>query len=189
MALFRFLSSWKQASVLWFQVPCIDCRQALLLPAVANHLTQLSYAYDRKGEYQLGLEAADEAIQIVKRTEPLDRNQLALTLEYKSWNLIDLHRNKEAVEALREAITLEEAVGNTSAVRYDYRTLAEALEPIDMHEAMAALRRCMAMTDSLHTVQLRELMTRGVGRADLPDNQKYNRNSLLKNPPEVKKVE
>lgn len=37
--------------------------------------------------------------------------------------------------------------------------------------------------------QLRELMTRGVGRADLPDNQKYNRNSLLKNPPEVKKVE
>ena len=134
-------------------------RDMKLLPAVANHLTQLSYAYDRKGEYQLGLEAADEAIQIVKSTEPLDRNQLALTLEYKSWNLIDLHRNKEAVEALREAITLEEAVGNTSAVRYDYRTLAEALEPIDMHEAMAALRRCMAMTDSLHTVQLRELMT------------------------------
>jgi hypothetical protein len=40
-----------------------------------------------------------------------------------------------------------------------------------------------------HLPQLRELMTRGVGRADLPDNQKYNRNSLLKNPPEVKKVE
>ena len=40
-----------------------------------------------------------------------------------------------------------------------------------------------------HLPQLRELMARGVGRADLPDNQKYNRNSLLKNPPEVKKVE
>ncbi len=40
-----------------------------------------------------------------------------------------------------------------------------------------------------HLPQLRELMTRGVGRVDLPDNQKYNRNSLLKNPPEVKKVE
>lgn len=134
-------------------------RDMNLMPAVANHLTQLSYAYDRKGEYQLGLEAADEAIQIVKSAEPLDRNQLAITLEFKSWNLIDLHRNQEAVDALREAIALEEAVGNSSAVRYDYRTLAEALEPIDMHEAMAALRRCLAMTDSLHTVQLRELMT------------------------------
>ena len=134
-------------------------RELKLMPAVANHLTQLSYAYDRKGEYQLGLAMADEAIAIVKSTEPLDRNQLAITLEFKSWNLIDLHRNAEAVEALREAITLEEAVGNASAVRYDYRTLAEALEPIDMHEAMAALRRCLVMTDSLHTVQLRELMT------------------------------
>ena len=34
--------------------------------------------------------------------------------------------------------------------------------------------------------QLRELMSRGVGRPDLPDNQKYNRNYMLPNPPEVK---
>lgn len=144
-------------------------------PAVANHLTQLSYAYDRKGEYQLGLDMANEAIAIVKSIEPLDRNQLALTLEFKSWNLIDLKRNREAVEALREAIQLEEAVGNASAVRYDYRTLSEALEPIDLHESLVALRRCLTMTDSIHTTQLRELMTKA--NAELHNDELQEENA------------
>ena len=150
-------------------------RQMGYQPAVANHLTQLSYAYDRKGDYQLGLDMANEAIAIVKANDPLDRNQLALTLEYKSWNLIDLGRNREAVEALREAIQLEEAVGNASAVRYDYRTLSEALEPIDLHESLLALRRCLTMTDSIHTTQLRELMTKA--NAELHNDELQEENA------------
>ena len=150
-------------------------RQMDYQPAVANHLTQLSYAYDRKGEYQLGLDMANEAIAIVKANDPLDRNQLAITLEFKGWNLIDLKRNKEAVEALREAIQLEEAVGNVSAVRYDYRTLSEALEPIDPHEALVALRRCLTMTDSIHTTQLRELTTKA--NAELHNDELQEENA------------
>jgi hypothetical protein len=34
--------------------------------------------------------------------------------------------------------------------------------------------------------QLKELMTRGVGKPNLPDNQKYNQSTILPNPPEVK---
>ena len=150
-------------------------RQMGYQPAVANHLTQLSYAYDRKGDYQQGLDMANEAIAIVKANDPLDRNQLAITLEFKSWNLIDLKRNREAVEALREAIQLEEAVGNASAVRYDYRTLSEALEPIDPHEALVALRRCLTMTDSIHTTQLRELMTKA--NAELHNDELQEENA------------
>lgn len=129
------------------------------LPGVANHMTQLSYAYDRKGEYALGLEMADSAIAIVRAQEPLDRNQLAITLEYKGWNLIDIGRNKEAVEALREAIRLEEEVGNTHAAWYDYRTLAEAMAPIDARGALDVLNRYVRMSDTIHAQQLKELMS------------------------------
>jgi len=129
------------------------------LPGVANHLTQLSYAYDRKGDYALGLQMADSAIAIVRSQEPLDRNQLALTLEYKSWNLIDIGRHAEAVEVLREAIRLEEEVGNTHAAWYDYRTLAEAMAPIDPHGALDVLNKYVRMSDSIHSEQLKELMS------------------------------
>ncbi len=129
-------------------------------PGVANHLTQLSYAYDRKGDYAKGIQMADEAIEIVKRNDPIDRNQLALSLEFKGWNLLDLGRNKEAVDALKEAIQLEEEVGNTHAVCYDYRTLYEALEPLDAREALKALKRYTVMSDSIHTQQLKELMSK-----------------------------
>ena len=128
-------------------------------PGVANHMTQLSYAYDRKGEYELGLQMADSAIAIVKAQEPLDRNQLAITLEYKGWNLIDIGRNAEAVEALREAIRLEEEVGNTHAAWYDYRTLAEAMAPIDARGALDVLNRYVRMSDTIHAQQLKELMS------------------------------
>ena len=144
-------------------------------PGVANHLTQLSYAYDRKGEFQKGLEAAEQAIDIVQGIEPLDRNQLAISLEFKSWNLLDLGRNREAADVLRQAIALEEAVGNMSAVRYDYRTLCEALEPIDMNEAMKALKICLQMSDSIHSAQLNEAM--GKANAELRNDELEEENA------------
>ena len=134
-------------------------RQIGYMPGVANHLTQLSYAYDRKGDYRQGLKYADEAIAMVKASEPLDRNQLALCLEYKSWNLIDIGRPREAAEALEEAIRLEQEVGNTHAVWYDYRTLAEALESFDPHGSINALKRYTRMGDSIHSEQLKDLMS------------------------------
>ena len=131
-------------------------------PGVANHLTQLSYAYNRKGDFQGGLEAAEQAIAIVESIEPLDRNQLALSLEFKSWNLLDLGRRREAADVMRRAIQLEKAVGNTSAVRYDYRTLCEALETIAPDEALEAMKTYAHMSDSIHTAQLNE----AVGKAN-----------------------
>ena len=136
-----------------------EARQQGYMPGVANHLTQLAYAYDRKGDYALGLQVANEAIDIVKAQEPLDRNQLALTLEYKSWNLIDIGRHAEAVEALREAIRLEEEVGNTHAAWNDLRTLSEAMTPIDPRGAVDVLKRYVHMSDSIHNEQLKALMS------------------------------
>lgn len=129
------------------------------MPGVTNHLTQLSYAYDRKGDYAMGLLMADSAIAMVKATEPLDRNQLALALEFKGWNLIDIGRQREAADALREAIDLQLELGNEHAACYDYRTLSEALETIDPQGSIAALRRYTRMSDSIHTEQLKELMS------------------------------
>lgn len=149
-------------------------RQIGYMPGVANHLTQLSYAYDRKGDYEIGLSSAQEAIEIVRAHEPLDRNQLAISLEFKAWNLIDLHRNQEAVEALLEAISLEKEIGNANAVRYDYRTLCEAYEPIDPKQAIAALRQYTLMSDSLHSVQLNELMSKANAELHNDELQKEN---------------
>lgn len=129
-------------------------------PGVANHLTQLAYAYDRKGDYALGLQVADSAIAMVKTIDPLDRNLLALALEYKSWNFIDIGRQREAAEALREAIALQQALGNTHAVWYDYRTLSEALEAFDPHGSIEALKRYTRMGDSIHSEELKELMSK-----------------------------
>ncbi len=146
--------------------------------AVANHLTQLSYAYDRVGDYQKGLDAANRAIEIVRRQTPLDRNQLAISLEFKAWNLIDMKRHSEAVDALREAIELEQAVGNTQAVCYDYRTLYEALEPDDPRGALAALKRYTVMADSLHSLQLKQMMTQA--NAELRNDELQQENNQTK---------
>lgn len=129
---------------------------------VANHLTQLSYAYDRKGDYEQGLAAANKALEIVNAMSTPDRNLMATSLEFKAWNLIDMKRNREAVQALRQAIKLETEIGNTMAVWNNYRTLSEALEPIDMRESLAAMKRYARMGDSIHTVQL----TEAVGKAN-----------------------
>lgn len=63
------------------------------------------------------------------------------------------------MEALREAIRLEEEVGNTHAAWYDYRTLAEAMAPIDARGALDVLNRYVRMSDTIHAQQLKELMS------------------------------
>lgn len=152
-------------------------REIGFMPGVANHMAQLSYAYDRKGEYELGVRMADEAIKIVKAQEPLDRNQLALTLEYKGWNLIDMGRHAEAVDALRESIRLEEVIGNTHAVYNGYRTLAEALEPIDPHEANRTLMRYIRMGDSIHSEEIKELSAKA--NAELKNDELHESNTEM----------
>ena len=127
-------------------------------PGVANHLMQLSYAYDCQGDYDRGLAAADSAIALVTAQEPVDRNQLALTLEYKSWNLIDMGRYKEAADALRETIRLNEEIGNKHAVWNCYRTLCAALQTIDVEAALVALKQYTFMGDSIHSAQLNEAL-------------------------------
>ena len=158
-----------------------EARKLDYKPGLANHLTQLSYAYDRKGDYEQGLRMADEAIGIVKSQEPLDRNQLALTLEYKSWNLIDIGRHTEAVEALREAIRLEEELGNTHAAWYDYRTLAEAMAPIDARSALDVLNHYVRMSDSIHSEQLKELMSQADAEFHNDELQEANAQSRRMN--------
>lgn len=150
-------------------------------PGVANHLTQLSYAYDRKGEYDKGLKAADQAIDMVRQMKPLDRNQLAISLEFKGWNLIDMGRHGEAAAAMREAIEMERAVGNTQAVCYDYRTLSEALEPIDLKASMDAMKTYVKLKDSLHTEQLRALTTKANAELHVDELEQQNAQSRRMN--------
>ena len=142
--------------------------------AIANHLTQLSYAYDRNGEYAEGLKMAEEAIGIVRSTSPLDRNQLAISLEFKGWNLLDMGRHREAADAIREAIALEDSIGNSSAVCYDYRTLYECLEPIDLRGALTALKTYTQMSDSLHAIQFKELASKANAELHVDDLEEEN---------------
>ena len=113
--------------------------------------------------------------------EPIDRNQLAISLEFKGWNLIDIGRHREAAEVLRRAIALEMEVGNTHAAMYDYRTLSEALEPDDPHAALAAIRRYTQLSDSLHSEQLKELMSRADAELHNDELQEANEQSRRMN--------
>ena len=125
---------------------------------VANHLTQLSYAYNRNREFEKGLEAAERAIKMVEAMDIPDRNLLAISMEYKGWNLLDMGHNAEAAEVLREAAAIEAEVGNSRAVGYDMKVICEALEPIDPAGALQALKRYTTLADSMHSVQLREAL-------------------------------
>ena len=123
-----------------------------------NHLSQISYAYNRQGDYQRGLEAAQQAIDLVEQMAVPDRNLLAISLVYKGHNLLDLHRNREAADVLRQAISIEEQEGNTRAVCYDLKALHEALLPFDEHGALEAITRYAQMADSLHMADLHEAL-------------------------------
>lgn len=127
---------------------------------VVNHLSQLSYAYNRKGDYQRGLDVARQAVETVEQMEVPDRNLLAISLEYVAFNLLDMKRNAEAVPVLLKAISLEQQVGNTRAVCNGYRSLAEAYEPDEPLKAVAALRKYCVMSDSIHNAELNEALSK-----------------------------
>ena len=126
---------------------------------VVNHLSQLSYAYNRKGDYAKALALSHEAVSTVEQMEVVDRNLLAISLEYVAYNLLDMHRNSEAVPYIRRAIALQEEQGNYRSVCYDHLSLAEALEPEQPHESNKALHRYAKMLDSLHHAEMHEALS------------------------------
>ena len=126
---------------------------------VVNHLSQLSYAYNRAGDLERALAMSREAVATVERMPIVDRNLLAISLEYVAFNLLDMKRGSEAVPVIRRAIDLQQQVGNTRSVCYDYKSLAEALEPKQPREALAALRRYSVMMDSLHYAEMHEKLS------------------------------
>lgn len=138
---------------------------------VVNHLSQLSYAYNRQGDYERGLATAQQAVEAVEQMEIPDRNLLAISLEYVAYNLLDMKRGDEAVPVLLRAIDLEREVGNTRSVCYDYKALAEAYEPNDPRQAVAALRQYITMADSIHSTALSEAL----GKA----NAEFHNDELL----------
>lgn len=127
---------------------------------VVNHLSQLSYAYNRQGNLEKALAMSREAVATVERMPIVDRNLLAISLEYVAFNLLDMKRHDEAVPVIRRAIALEQEVGNTRSVCYDHKTLAEALEPSDPRGALAAMRRYSTMMDSLHNDEMHAVLSR-----------------------------
>ena len=124
--------------------------------AVANHLSQLSYTYDCMKEHERGIQMADQAIRLVNQAEVTDRNLLALTLEYKAYNQIDMGRHRDAVATMRQALALQKEIGNMRSYCTDLRTLAEALTPIDSAEALKVLAENTQMHDSIFIGDTRE---------------------------------
>lgn len=126
---------------------------------VVNHLSQLSYAYNRKGDLQQALAISQEAVRTVEQMDVVDRNLLAISLEYVAFNLLDMKRNSEAVPVIRRAIGLQEELGNYRSVCYDHLSLAEALEVDQPHESNKALHRYAKMLDSLHHDEMHEALS------------------------------
>ncbi len=144
---------------------------------VVNHLSQLSYAYNRKGDLQQALALSQEAVRTVEGMKVVDRNLLAISLEYVAFNLLDMKRNSEAVPVLRRAIALQEELGNTRSSCYDHRSLAEALEPDNPREALAAMRRYSTMMDSLHYADMHEALSKANATMHNDELQEANEQS------------
>ena len=142
---------------------------------VVNHLSQLSYAYNRQGNLEKALEMSREAVSTVEQMPIVDRNLLAISLEYVAFNLLDMKRNGEAVPVIRRAIALQQEVGNTRSVCYDHKSLAEALEPSDPRGALTALRRYSQMMDSLHNDEMHAVLSRA--NAELHNTELQDENS------------
>ncbi len=142
---------------------------------VVNHLSQLSYAYNRQGNLEKALEMSRQAVATVEQMPIVDRNLLAISLEYVAFNLLDMKRNGEAVPVIRRAIALQQEVGNTRSVCYDHKSLAEALEPSDPRGALAALRRYSQMMDSLHNDEMHAVLSRA--NAELRNTELQDENS------------
>ena len=138
----------------------VDAARAIGYDAgVVNHLSQLSYAYNRKGNLQQALAMSQEAVRTVEKMEVVDRNLLAISLEYVAFNLLDMKRNSEAVPYIRRAIALQEELGNYRSVCYDHLSLAEALEVDYPHESNKAMHRYAVMLDSLHHAEMHEALS------------------------------
>ncbi len=138
----------------------VDAARAIGYDAGAvNHLSQLSYAYNRKGDYQQALAMSQEAVRTVEEMDVVDRNLLAISLEYVAFNLLDMKRNSEAVPYIQRAIGLQEELGNFRSVCYDHLSLAEALEVDHPHESNKALHRYAKMLDSLHHAEMHEALS------------------------------
>ena len=142
---------------------------------VVNHLSQLSYAYNRQGNLEKALEMSQQAVSTVEQMPIVDRNLLAISLEYVAYNLLDMKRNDEAVPVIRRAIALQQEVGNTRSVCYDHKSLAEALEPNDPRGALQALRRYSQMMDSLHYDEMHAVL--GRANAELHNDELQDENS------------
>ena len=127
--------------------------------AVVNHLSQLSYAYNRNGEMEKALQMSMEAVQTVEQMPVIDRNLLAISLEYVTYDLLDMKRNEEAIPFIRRALKLQQEVGNTRSVCYDHKSLAEALEPNHPREAFQELRLYSSMMDSLHYAEMHDKLS------------------------------
>lgn len=141
---------------------------------VVNHLSQLSYAYNRAGNLEQALEMSRKAVATVEQMAVVDRNLLAISLEYVAFNLLDMKRNSEAVPVIRRAIALQQEVGNMRSVCYDHKSLAEALEPDQPREALVALRRYSAMMDSLHYDEMHNVL--GKANAQLHNDELSDEN-------------
>ena len=126
---------------------------------VVNHLSHLIFAYNRKGDLQQALAMSEEAVKTVEQMEVVDRNLLAISLEYVAFNLLDMKRNSEAVPVIRRAISLQEELGNYRSVCYDHLSLAEALEVDQPHESNKAMHRYAKMLDSLHHAEMHEALS------------------------------
>ena len=125
---------------------------------VANHLSQLSYCYNRSDSFELGAKTAQQAIDIMEAMPTPDRNLLALCLGYKAYNLVDLGRYEEAVALLRRSAAINEQVGNVREACADMNELYKALLHVDSTQAMAALQRYTQLHDSIFQADLsREL--------------------------------
>ena len=141
---------------------------------VVNHLSQLSYAYNRAGNLEQALEMSRQAVATVEQMPVVDRNLLAISLEYVAFNLLDMKRNSEAVPVIRRAIALQQEVGNMRSVCYDHKSLAEALEPDSPREALVALRRYSAMMDLLHYDEMHNVL--GKANAQLHNDELSDEN-------------
>ena len=144
---------------------------------VVNHLSQLSYAYNRKGDLRQALAMSEEAVATVERMQVVDRNLLAISLEYVAFNLLDMKRNSEAAPVIRRAIALQQELGNMRSVCYDHKSLAEALEPDEPREAFAALRRYSQMMDSLHYAEMHETLSQANAALHNEELQEANEDS------------
>ena len=145
---------------------------------VVNHLSQLSYAYNRKGNLQQALAMSQEAVRTVEKMEVVDRNLLAISLEYVAFNLLDMKRGSEAVPYIRRAIALQEELGNYRSVCYDHLSLAEALEAESPHESNKAMHRYAVMLDSLHHAEMHEALSNANAALHNDELQEANEENL-----------